>query len=246
MCADRLLMQNASCINEADDSHPAGEPRPRCVSEMSVCSDVTELDLLELEQWSISLQKAAFGDRRCTVTADQKQNEQKSAGKTRSCDTEAMFSGLQLVASLPSQIARQFMYDVRHLPSRRRGRGIRYNASQTIRGYVHLRGCFEETATVVHRALRDGISQVIQSTAAKTLEVTLPRRKRSWDARVLLVVKPNASTCLEFEVIMSSAADKFEAIDALRCESQCGGAKFLLPRLADSISSGSAIVKICV
>mmetsp|Transcript_105035 Transcript_105035/g.191853 ORF Transcript_105035/g.191853 Transcript_105035/m.191853 type:complete len:250 (-) Transcript_105035:363-1112(-) len=249
MSATHLLMKNVSRINEADDSNPKGELHPCCVSEMSVCSDVEELDLVELEQWTLSLHKAAFGDC-CTVKADQMQREQKeqtSAAKTRSCDTEAIFSGLQLVASLPSQIARQFMHDVRHLPSRRRkGRSRQAEAARTLRGYVHLRGSFEESAAVVHRALRDGISQVIQSTPAKTLEVSLPRRKRQWNAGPLLVVKPNAPACLEFEVVMLSSADKFEAIHALRRESAYGCAEFLLPVLADTISAGSAKVRICV
>jgi len=249
MSATHLLMKNVSRINEADDGNPKGELQPCCVSEMSVCSDVEELDLVELEQWTLSLHKAAFGDC-CTVKADQLQREQKeqtSAAKTRSCDTEAIFSGLQLVASLPSQIARQFMHDVRHLPSRRRkGRSRQAEAARTLRGYVHLRGSFEESAAVVHRALRDGISQVIQSTPAKTLEVSLPRRKRQWNAGPLLVVKPNAPACLEFEVVMLSSADKFEAIHALRRESAYGCAEFLLPVLADTISAGSAKVRICV
>mmetsp|Transcript_89899 Transcript_89899/g.164977 ORF Transcript_89899/g.164977 Transcript_89899/m.164977 type:complete len:249 (-) Transcript_89899:352-1098(-) len=248
MSATHLLMKNVSRINEADDSNPERELHPCCVSEMSEDSDVEELDLVELEQWALSLQKATLGDC-CTVEADQmqKEQEQTSAAKTRSCDTEAIFSGLQLVASLPSQIARQFMHDVRHLPSRRRkGRSRQAEAARTLRGYVHLRGSFEESAAVVHRALRDGISQVIQSTPAKTLEVSLPRRKRQWNAGPLLVVKPNAPACLEFEVVMLSSADKFEAIHALRRESAYGCAEFLLPVLADTISAGSAKVRICV
>jgi len=241
-------MKNVSRINDGDDSNPEGELHPCCVSEMSEDSDVEELDLAELEQWVLSLQKATFGDC-CTVEADQmqKEQEQTNAAKTTSFDTEATFSGLQLVASLPSQIARQFMHDVRHLPSRRRkGRSRQAEAARTLRGYVHLRGSFEESAAVVHRALRDGISQVIQSTPAKTLEVSLPRRKRQWNAGPLLVVKPNAPACLEFEVVMLSSADKFEAIHALRRESAYGCAEFLLPVLADTISAGSAKVRICV
>mmetsp|Transcript_105034 Transcript_105034/g.191851 ORF Transcript_105034/g.191851 Transcript_105034/m.191851 type:complete len:250 (-) Transcript_105034:363-1112(-) len=249
MSATHLLMKNVSRINEADDSNPERELHPCCVSEMSVCSDVEELDLVELEQWTLSLHKAAFGDC-CTVKADQMQREQKeqtSAAKTTSCDTEATFSGLQLVASLPSQIARQYMHDVRRLPRRRRGgRGRQASAARTVRGCVHLRGSFEESAAAVQRALLDGISQVIQSVAAKTFEVSIPTRKRQWNVGPLLVVKPNAPACLEFEVVMLSSADKFEAIHALRRESAYGCAEFLLPVLADTISAGSAKVRICV
>jgi len=249
-CLDstHLLMKDVSRINEADDSNPERELHPCCVSEMSEDSDVEELDLVELEQWALSLQKATLGDC-CTVEADQmqKEQEQTSAAKTTSCDTEATFSGLQLVASLPSQIARQYMHDVRRLPRRRRGgRGRQASAARTVRGCVHLRGSFEESAAAVQRALLDGISQVIQSVAAKTFEVSIPTRKRQWNVGPLLVVKPNAPACLEFEVVMLSSADKFEAIHALRRESAYGCAEFLLPVLADTISAGSAKVRICV